>query len=257
MRKIKAYCLGEKFNRPKLEKILNNLSLIKFKEFFIIDKRESKVLIFPYWVIISWNSSYDNDKEIIEKIKKVLINPHKLLEEEYFYEENKNFKIINDTFFIQPSNKTLTSISHALAQSIKLNYFEDEIEKEIIKTKNIPIEIKKYWKTKLSQKEILKLRWELLLTKSLLNLHYDLLDEPEFFWDNPEFVEYYEKTKKYLDLDERIQNLNKKLNVLNEIFEVLSDEVKYKHETFLERVIIWLILIEIVIAIFHEILKLF
>ena len=65
------------------------------------------------------------------------------------------------------------------------------------------------------------------------------------------------KQKKYLDLNERIQNLNKKLNVIDEIFEILSDEVKYKHETFLEWVIIWLILIEIIIAILHEILKIF
>ena len=257
MKRIKTYCIWEKFNRQQLEKELENLSLIKFNEFIIIDKKDSKFFFFPYWVIISWNSSYDNDKEILEKSKKFIINPHPLLEDEYFLKENKSFQIINDTFYLPNNEKLLIAISHALAQSIKLNYFEKEVEKEIIKTKNIPQEIKNHWTSKLSQKETLKLKWEILLAKSLLNLHYDLLYEPKFFWDHPELVNFYEKTNKYLDLDERISTLNKKLNVLHEIFEVLSDELKYKHETFLERIIIFLFLIEISIAIFHEILKLF
>jgi len=257
MKKIKAYCLGEKIKLDELEKNLIDWPLIKFKDFLLIDKKIEKIFIFPYGVLISWNSTFDNNKEIIEKIKKYIINPHKILQEEYFFQEDKTFKIINDTFFIPNNEKVIIAISYALSQSLKLNYFEDEIEKEINKTKNIPVEIQKYWTSKLSQKEILKLRGELMLTKSLLNLHYDLLDEPDFFWDHPELVEFYEKTKKYLDLNERIQNLNKKLNVLDEVFEILSDEVKYKHETFLERVIIWLIVIEIIIAIFHEILKIF
>lgn len=253
MKKVKAYCLGEKFNLKKLEESIEKYSFTKFKDFLFINQKNLKTLIFPYWVIISWNNSYDFDKEILDRVRNSIINPHKSLEESYFFEENEKFKIINDNFYVPNNDNIIISISYALSQSIKLNYFEDEIEKEILKTKNIPIEIKKYWKSKLSQKEILKLRGELMLTKSLLNLHYDLLDEPEFFWDHPELVSFYETTQNYLDIKDRIEIANKKINVIDEIFETLSDEVKYKHETFLERVIIWLIVIEVVIAIFNEV----
>ena len=153
MKKIKAYCLGEKIKLDKVEKNLIDCPLIKFKDFLLIDKKIEKIFIFPYGVLISWNSTFDNNKEIIEKIKKYIINPHKILQEEYFFQEDKTFKIINDTFFIPNNEKVIIAISYALSQSLKLNYFEDEIEKEINKTKNIPIEIQKYWTSKLSQKK--------------------------------------------------------------------------------------------------------
>jgi uncharacterized Rmd1/YagE family protein len=105
--------------------------------------------------------------------------------------------------------------------------------------------------------EISKIRWNLFLTKSRINLHYDLLDSPEFFWEYPELLHYYETTANYLEIKTRIEVLNKKIEVIDQMFQMLSDEQKHKHSSILEWIIIWLIVLEVFITIFHEILKWF
>ena len=51
---------------------------------------------------------------------------------------------------------------------------------------------------------------------------------------------------KYLDIRPRVDLLSNKLNVIHELFEMLADELKHKHSSFLEWIIIILIAFEIV-----------
>jgi uncharacterized Rmd1/YagE family protein len=88
-------------------------------------------------------------------------------------------------------------------------------------------------------------------------LDYELLDEPEFFWEYPELSDFYKTTSNYLDIKTRIEVLNKKLEVIHELFQMLSDEQNHKHSSILEWIIIWLIVIEITFTILHDVLKLF
>ena len=101
----------------------------------------------------------------------------------------------------------------------------------------------------LIKKEISKKIGELFLVKSKMNLHYDLLDTPEFFWEYPEYENQYEKLIKYLDIKSRVEVLNKKLEVIQELLHVLGDEQKHRYSSFLEWIIIILIAFEIVINI--------
>ena len=97
------------------------------------------------------------------------------------------------------------------------------------------------------EKEISKKIGELFLVKSKINLHYDLLDTPEFFWEYPEYENQYEKMVKYLDIKPRVEVLNKKVEVIQELLHVLGDEQKHRYSSFLEWIIIILIAFEIVI----------
>jgi len=255
MKTIISYQICKKYNFNNLSHYLEKkYKFVKYWEFWIIDNNEGCYFIYNYWTIVSWNNPLDEDKKLISELKEFEISPNNILEEKYYFTYDNKFLIKSDVFYL-PDNKDIKiAISYAISQSIKLDYFEEEIEKEIEKTKNIPYEIKKYGKTKLKGKEIAKIKWELFITKSLLNLHYDLLDEPDFFWDYPELLPYYEKAKNYLDITDRIEVLNKKLSVIEEIFEMLTDEINHKHEVFLEWIIIGLIVIEVFISIFHDIL---
>ena len=102
-------------------------------------------------------------------------------------------------------------------------------------------------KINLSKKNISKKIGELFLVKSKINLHYDLLNTPEFFWEYPEFENQYIIMIKYLDIKSRVEVLNKKLEIIQELLHVLGDEQKHKYSSFLEWIIIILIAFEIVI----------
>ena len=91
------------------------------------------------------------------------------------------------------------------------------------------------------------------MVKSKINLHYDLLDTPEFFWDYPEFEIYYEKVTNYLDIRSRVEVLNKKVEVIQELFDMLSNEQNHKYSSYLEWIIIVLIGVEIIMGLWEHI----
>lgn len=88
----------------------------------------------------------------------------------------------------------------------------------------------------------------LFLDRSSINLHVDVLDTPEFFWEHPELEPMYLDVANELDIQNRGQVLNQRLDVLRELFEMLGNELNHQHSSRLEWIIIWLILIEVIIT---------
>jgi uncharacterized Rmd1/YagE family protein len=96
---------------------------------------------------------------------------------------------------------------------------------------------------------------KLFLERSSINLHSDILDTPDFFWDYPELEPLYRMTAKDQDIKQRVDILNKRLNLIHELFEMLSDVFNNRHSSILEIIIIALISIEIILTIAFKILK--
>ena len=168
----------------------------------------------------------------------------------YFEKDTKQyeFKINLDTIYLNDSTTTSKiAISQALAQNVKLQQFEEEVQTTIENNSHIPLQLSISGKIKLTKKEISKKIGELFLVKTKINLHYDLLDTPEFFWEYPQYENQYEKMIKYLDIKSRVEVLNKKVEIIQELLHVLGDEQKHKYSSFLEWIIIILIAFEIII----------
>ena len=75
------------------------------------------------------------------------------------------------------------AISYALATSVKLGSFEDGIEKTIQDSRYIPEELAIKGHISLNKQEVSRKIGELYMQKSSVNLMYDILDAPDFFWD--------------------------------------------------------------------------
>lgn len=54
--------------------------------------------------------------------------------------------------------------------------------------------------------------------RSDVNLNSDMLDEPDFFWEDDEYEPLYKKVMKYLSVDNRVQILNTRLDILRELY---------------------------------------
>ena len=67
---------------------------------------------------------------------------------------------------------------------------------------------------------------EIFIERNFINLHSEILDTPEFFWNYPELEPFYRRTAHYLDVTKRVEILNKRLNVVHELFEILSSELE-------------------------------
>ena len=249
-KKLISYLTCEKFNQDIFQIIEERYKCNIIKDAIIINiKEEQQIILFKYGVFICWDIEFENIKFFLDFIKDLQINSFKKsIVEEFNDTFEDEFKINLDTIYLSDSSTTSKiAISQALAQNVKLQQFEEEVQTTIENNSHIPLQLSTTGKIKLTKKEISKKIGELFLVKTKINLHYDLLDTPEFFWEYPQYENQYEKTIKYLDIKSRVEVLNKKVEIIQELLHVLGDEQKHKYSSFLEWIIIILIAFEIII----------
>jgi uncharacterized Rmd1/YagE family protein len=216
------------------------------------------VFYFSYGSVVCWGFTEEEEKEILHALKDFEKEPLAKMElDEFVFVYGETFKIEEDEIFLQNKNSlTKLAISHGIAQSVKLSTFEELIQKTIEHTKRLPRDLAEKGKILLSRKEISQKMGEIFIERNFINLHSEILDTPEFFWDYPELEPFYRRTAHYLDVSKRVEILNKRLNVIHELFEILSSELNHQHTSRLETIIIVLILIEVTLALLRDLFHL-
>ena len=138
------------------------------------------------------------------------------------------------------------AVSFALAQSVKLGVFERTVEQTIQETRSIPERMALDGKIRLQRTSITKRIGQLFVDRASINLHSDILDHPDFFWEDDEWLPLYLRAAKYLEIDRRAEVLNKRLDIIKELFDMLASELHNSHSNKLEWIIIILIVLEVV-----------
>lgn len=222
------------------------------------DIRDSKTQIdifyFPFGCTIIWGAEESEEKLILEELEPFQENTAEEAASDLIYftygkkdktfinEEKNEMILASDLDFIK------LSISHALAQSAKLSILEMSVTRLIERTTPIQKELAKKGTVSLSKTEISKKIGELFNERYSINLHSDILDEPEFFWRRPSYEPLYMMTVEFQDIQMRQEIMNKRLDMINDLYSVLSEELNHRHSSRLEVIIIALIAIEIVLA---------
>jgi uncharacterized Rmd1/YagE family protein len=226
-----------------------------FRNALIIDYKDGCSIVFSYGVVVHWNVSLDERRNLHHLLMEYALKAHAEPQEDNFsYElDCDQDRIQHDHIELQSDDfKVLLALSHAMAQSIKLAAFEDNALQTIKATSHLPESLAREGKIKLNRKAMAKIRGQLFLTKSDIILNYDLLDTPEFFWEHPEYQAIYSMAANYLEIRQRTDVLSKKLETIHELLEMLADEQKHLHSSVLEWIIIWLIAVEIGMSIFGK-----
>jgi uncharacterized Rmd1/YagE family protein len=259
-----CYCTAASYDIPRLFQYLQRLGTTQlFRDVIHIQIKEDKhikgdIFYFSYGSVVCWGFSEEDEKEIVSALKefeKESLSKTEL--DEFTYVYGDGMKIEEDEIVLQnKSTLTKLAISHGLAQSVKLTTFEEIIQKTIEHTKQLPISLAKRGKIPMSRKEISRKMGEIFIERNFINLHSDILDTPEFFWDYPELESFYRRTAHYLDVSKRGETLNKRLNVVHELFEILSSELNHQHSSRLELTIVLLILIEVTLALLRDLFHL-
>lgn len=222
--------------------------------------RSAHSFYFSYGCVVTWGLSEREERERLLMLAQhgFMIEP--LSEEEvddfgYTHLEGAKASIAKDVI-------TLTSyqileklaISFGLAQSVKLGVFERTVEQTIQETRSIPERMARDGKIRLRRAAITKRIGQLFVDRASINLHSDILDHPEFFWENDEWLSLYVRASKYLEIDRRTEVLNKRLDIIKELFDMLASEMNQNHSNKLEWIIIILILIEVFFQVFQLVL---
>ena len=148
------------------------------------------------------------------------------------------------------------AVSFALAQSVKLGVFERTVEQTIQETRSIPERMAIDGKIrKMGRTSITKRIGQLFVDRASINLHSDILDHPEFFWEDDEWLPLYLRAAKYLEIDRRAEVLNKRLDIIKELFDMLANELNVSHSNKLEWIIIVLIVLEVLFQVLALVLE--
>lgn len=221
-------------------------------------RRPVELFFFIHGCFVSWGLTKNQEQKIVEQIVEFAHSPLTKIESDFFCytlgEETSidtDERLRVDVITLDTDNPLVKlAFSYALAQSTKLETFEEAIQEAIRKNGSLPQEIATHGVISLSRRAIFKRIGEIFLARSSINLNSEYLDVPEFFWRNPNLEPLFISAKKFLDIPSRVMALNQKLDVLQELLHILNIQVQHSHTNLLESIIIILILIEIMISLF-------
>lgn len=216
------------------------------------------IFYFQYGVVVFWGFELEEEIELLSLLKRFEKEPLARLErDEFSFSYGAKLGIEEDVILLPKKDPLLKlAISYAIAQSVKLTVFEEAIAKTVESSKQIPKELAFKGKITLSRKETSQKMGELFLERNYVNLHTEILDTPEFFWEHADLETFYRKVFYYLDIGKRVELLNRRLNLLHELFEILGNELNHQKASRLEVTIIVLIVIEVVIAVLRDLFHL-
>lgn len=222
-----------------------------------LEASKADVFFFGFGVSVFWGMQRQEALKFLSVVRDFEIQPIDDVEmDEFTYIYSEHAKVVEDEISL-PNEDFLTkcAISYGIAQSVKLGTFEITIQKTFNSMKHIPEDLAKHGRIPLSRKEIRTRMGALFIERTSINLHLDVLDTPEFFWEYPELEHFYRMIANYLDLQTRVEVLNQRLAILHELFEMLGNELNHQHSSRLELVIIWLIVIEVALIVMKDVFR--
>ena len=145
------------------------------------------------------------------------------------------------------NTKYTVFISYAIAQSAILAIFESRVDKKMELYKYIPETLAKTGAVHVPHKILGQMVGEVFVIRHDVNLHSDILDNPDILWNDDRYEREYVMLKNYLEINTRVTVLNTRIDMLRELLEVLQAQAENEHGTNLEWIVIWLIVAEVVL----------
>ncbi|MFN7662233.1 MAG: RMD1 family protein [Alphaproteobacteria bacterium] len=257
-----AYCTGENYNLKTLSQFfteenaklkLHNKEVLHISNY----KDGGDLFFFDYGCVVLWNYKLLKENQVLDLLARFAINPLKNTVSEEFdvtLKRSGSKTIVENDTVILGGNKVLDklTLSFALSQSVKLSHFEQVLEETGNETKHIPLELATKGKISLSRRQIAKKLGRLFLVRNSINLHTEMLDTPDFFWEYPAHENLYKLITKHLDVPQRVEVLNKRLDMIRDLFSMLEEHLNHQHSSLLEWIIIVLISTEIFLFLVKE-----
>ncbi|GBC06179.1 hypothetical protein RclHR1_06670019 [Rhizophagus clarus] len=230
---------------------LDDSALLPFPEEHI-----SEVFLFEYGVVVIWGMKEDEEKKLLYELvpfedEKLASDDVETEEFRYHYAASYQPRIYNDVITLKNSGNYMIklTISHAIAQSVKMTLFEGLIEETIEATKHIPQNMAETGKVQMSRSAITKKIGQLFIMRINVNLVSNILDTPEIFWSEPSYEPLYTAIRGYLEISQRVELLNQRVSVISDLLDMLKEHLTSSHGEQLEWIVIVLIAFEIVIGV--------
>ncbi|KAL6920338.1 hypothetical protein ACHAPO_000802 [Fusarium lateritium] len=232
-------------------------------------KNFAEMFVFSYGVVVFWNFTEHQEKDILADLTfadadavengatSLLTRPldqEDYETEEFHFEYSADIKrprIFNDMITLLPKSDHMIklTISHAIAQSTRLCFFEERMSETMLDAQHVPKTLALTGELKMTRTEIVRMLGKLFRSRVDINLSSNILDVPNFFWDSePTLHPLYAAIREYLEIDPRIKVLNERCRVFLDLAEILSDSVADAKMSYITWIIIVLIIMSIMVT---------
>eukprot|EP00923_Selenidium_pygospionis_P015739 GHVN01027441.1.p1 GENE.GHVN01027441.1~~GHVN01027441.1.p1 ORF type:complete len:377 (+),score=49.82 GHVN01027441.1:186-1316(+) len=217
------------------------------------ERAVGEVFFFEYGVVVLWGLEEEDEHRIIELTAACQNGGY---EEDYYEIEDMMFSynvhkqpcINSDLVVLHDGDKMVkTALTHAFAQSVRLEYFEELIVRKINETKDIPKKIARGEKI-IKKNELMQTIGELFALRMNVNLISNVLDTPELVWAESQIEPLYQTARRYMEINRRVDIINQRCDVIADLLDFLKGSIDRKHDTKLEMIVIILIVIEVILG---------
>ena len=229
----------------------------------------AEMFIFSYGVVVFWNFSARQEKDILADLTfasspthlgmpytQLAIRPQRddLYETEEFHFQYQPTiprpRMFNDMITLRSGDHTIKlTISHAIAQSTKLSYFESRQSETLLSSQSIPKRLALRGELGMSRAEVVRILGRLFMSRVDVNLSSNMLDVPGFFWESePTLMPLYSAVRDYLEVQRRVERLNERCRVFLDLAEMLSQDVGERKMGRLSWAVIGLIAVSIFVT---------
>lgn len=240
----------------------------------------AEMYVYSYGVVVFWNFTERQEKDILADLTFSEMHTGTALvsrpqdesdfeTEEFHFEYDSSVdrpRVFNDMITLRSGDHMIKlAMSHAIAQSTKLSFFEERMNETMGDAKEVPKRLALTGQLGLGRQEVVKILGRLFKSRVDVNLctcpllsppkdreseltktASNILDVPNFFWDSePTLHPLYFAIREYLEITPRIKVLNERCRVFLDLAEMLSDSIA---DTKMSN-ITWIVIVLIVISI--------
>lgn len=222
----------------------------------------AEMFVFSYGVVVFWNFTERQEKDVLadltfsESETGVALVARAQKEEDFETEEfhfeyspeKPRPRVFNDMITLRSGDHMIKlTMSHAIAQSTKLSFFEQRMADQMAEAQHVPRRLAMTGQLGMKREEVFKILGALFKSRVDVNLckpfsayiyvqrtpmadimvlASNMLDVPNFFWDSePTLHPLYLAVREYLEIKPRIQVLNERCRVFLDLAEILSDSI--------------------------------
>ncbi|KAK7427494.1 Sad1-interacting factor 3 [Neonectria magnoliae] len=233
-------------------------------------KNFAEMFVFSYGVVVFWNFTEHQERDILADLTfadadataegglSLLTRPldqDDYETEEFHFEYSSDVKrprVFNDMITLLPRSDHMIklTISHAIAQSTRLCFFEERMSETMLDAQHVPKTLALTGELNMTRTEIVRMLGRLFKSRVDINLSSNILDVPNFFWESePTLHPLYAAIREYLEIDPRIKVLNERCRVFLDLAEILSDSVASAKMSYITWIIIVLIVVSIMVTV--------
>lgn len=262
LKALKEALVEQKLYEPGNLKTVEIGNVVVANAVYNIGSEQREIFFFKEGAVVFWNCSELEASNVLEFVKPYELEsyPREVIEKEreimtYIYQPNSKKCHLQESCFIMVPERDNSlerfAFSHAMAQSARLGAWEARLEWLAAAVRYHTASMEREGAAHVDKKEVVRKLGELFSLRHRLNVESDMLDTPDFYWEEEQLERLYSNTLAYFTIPRRTRVLNERLSHCVELLELLSSWAADRHHIRLEWMIIVLILAEVCFELLH------